>query len=133
MNQLTISGNVGSVGEPKQIGDTTLSEVSIAWNNPRKKDGEPLWIRVKMFGKQADLVKYIRKGDRLTVSGRLEIDTWEKDGQTRFAVVCVANEIDLPPKSENAGRDDSRELRETEIAPPAPRQTQRPQPQAGRR
>jgi hypothetical protein len=29
---------------------------------------------VKLFGKQADLVKYIRKGDRLTVSGRLEIE-----------------------------------------------------------
>lgn len=130
MNQLTISGNVGSVGEPKQFGDTTLSEISIAWNNPRKKDADPLWIRVKLFGKQSDLVKYIRKGDRLTVSGRLEIDTWvDKDGGNRFAVVCVANEIDLPPKPE-AGRD---ELRETEIAEPAPRQAQRPQHQAGRR
>lgn len=131
MNQLIISGNVGNVGEPKQIGDTTLSEVSIAWNNPRKKDAEPMWVRVKLFGKQADLVRYIRKGDRLTVSGRLEIETWEKDGQTRFAVVCVANEIDLPPKSE--GRDDSHELRETPIAERAPRNAPLPQRQAARR
>lgn len=134
MNQLTISGNVGSVGEPKQVGDTTLSEVSIAWNNPRKKDGEPLWIRVKLFGNQSKLIQYLHKGARVVVSGRLEIETWtDKDGGNRFTVVCVANEIDLPPKSEAAGRDDSNELRETEIAAPAPRQAQRPQPQAGRR
>lgn len=126
MNAWTISGNVGNIGEERQAGSTTASDFTLAWNNPRQKDAEPLWVKVKLFGNQSKLIQYLSKGARVVVSGRLEIEQWtDKQGGTRFAVVCVANEIDLPPKSEGAAQ-------EEQIAP-APRTASRPQQQAARR
>ena len=52
---------------------------------------ETLFIDVVAFGKTADTVgKYVKKGDPLLVSGRLKLNTWEKDGQkmSRIEVVC---------------------------------------------
>lgn len=131
MNSLTISGNVGSIGEERQAGNTTASDFTLAWNNPRDKDKkEPMWVKVKLFGNQSKLVQYLHKGARVVVSGRLEIEQWkDKTGGDRFTVVCVANEIDLPPKSENAAQDDTHQLPET----PAPRNAPVPQRQAARR
>ena len=127
MNAWTISGNVGNIGEERQAGSTTASDFTLAWNNPRQKDAEPLWVKVKLFGNQSKLVQYLHKGARVVVSGRLEIEQWkDKNGGDRFTVCCVANEIDLPPKSESAAHDEP--LREEPIAPPAPR----PQQQAAR-
>lgn len=135
MNSLIISGNVGSVSEERQAGSTTASDFTLAWNNPREKEkNEPMWVKVKLFGNQSKLVQYLHKGARVVVSGRLEVEYWkDKNGGDRFTLCCVANEIDLPPKSENAAHDDSHELRETPIAPPAPRNAPVPQRQAAPR
>ena len=134
MNSLTISGNVGSIGDERQAGSTTASDFTLAWNNPRDKEKrEPMWVKVKLFGNQSKLVQYLHKGARVVVSGRLEIEQWkDKAGGDRFTVVCVANEIDLPPKSESAAHDEP-QLREEPIALPAPRNAPRPQHPAARR
>lgn len=131
MNAWTISGNVGSIGEERQAGSTTASDFTLAWNNPREKDKkEPMWVKIKLFGNQSKLVQYLHKGARVVVSGRCEYETWkDKNGGERFQIVCVANEIDLPPKSENSATNEPRQIPEEPIAPPAPRQST-PQRQA---
>ena len=61
------------------------------------KDGEPDWVRVETWGKQAaNLVRFNPKGSRIGVVGRLQSrfynpDGTDRGGQLRSAV--VANEI----------------------------------------
>lgn len=56
----------------------------VAWNNP-KATGTGL----------ADVVeKFVKKGDKLYVEGRIEYRSWQdKEGQTRYTTEIIANEI----------------------------------------
>ena len=77
----------------------------------------------------------LKRGSGVLVEGRLEQEDWtDKDGGKRSKHKIIASRIQFTDsKAAAEPADDSHELRETEIAPPAPRQAQRPQPQAGRR
>ena len=56
------------------------------------------------FGKTAEFAsQYTRKGGRVEVSGRLNLDTWEKDGEKRSKLAVVVDRlkpIDWPEKGE---------------------------------
>jgi len=45
---------------------------------------EACFVDCRCYGKQAEtLNKYLHKGDPVFIEGRLQLDTWEKDGQRR--------------------------------------------------
>jgi single-strand DNA-binding protein len=52
------------------------------------------WHNVKCFNTLAEnLAAVIAKGDRLLVTGRVEVEKWEdKDGQQRTSVWLIADE-----------------------------------------
>ena len=64
-----------------------VCEFGFAVNNKWKgKDGQAkesvLFIDCRSFGKQAETLNtHVHKGDPLLIEGRLDLDTWEKDGQ----------------------------------------------------
>lgn len=59
------------------------------------------YIDIVMWGKTADVArKYTSKGSLLTVTGRLQQRTWEKDGQKRSIIEVIVNDLQLPPKGE---------------------------------
>lgn len=81
---------IGFTGEPrepiKKINDTELLEISIAVqdeydkNKDRDKQ-ETLWLPVKVWGKRARYIwDNLSKGTLVSVSGRLRVDKWEKNG-----------------------------------------------------
>lgn len=75
MQILTIAGNVGKDAELRrtQGGDPVLN-FSLAVDNGKDRDGnkrEPSWFDCAVWGKRAEaLQSYIKKGDKLAVSGR---------------------------------------------------------------
>lgn len=63
---------------------------------------EVSFIDVVFWGKTADVAsKYTSKGSLLTVTGRLQQRTWEKDGQKRSIIEVVVSDLQLPPKADS--------------------------------
>jgi single-strand DNA-binding protein len=103
VNAVTISGNATREPELKTLpSGTSVAEFAVAVNR-RRKDAESgdyiedvSFFDVSTFGSFADLVaRKIKKGDSVTVQGRLEQSRWETpEGDKRSKVRIVANEID---------------------------------------
>ncbi len=98
INSIVVSGNAGKDAEVKFLQNgNAVGRFTLAVNNSFSKDKEkpPMWLTVKVFGKQAEYCgENIKKGTGVAVSGRLEFETWTKpDGTQGSAYVIVANEI----------------------------------------
>ena len=54
------------------------------------------WIDCTMFGKRADSVKkWLEKGKKVFVDGKLRYSSWEKDGQRRSKIEVIVDDIDF--------------------------------------
>ena len=105
INTCTLSGNV--VAEPRQTATpsgSTIVRFGLAVNDRRKNNKTGEWddythyIDCTMFGKFAErMVVYLHKGVRVTVEGKLNYSSWEKDGQRHSKVDVIVNEL-VPPQ-----------------------------------
>lgn len=83
---------------------TTIARFSLAVNRKFKREGQPDadFFNCVSFGKQAEFVeKYIKKGSKVLISGRLENNNYEKDGQTVYSNQISIEEIEFA-ESKNA-------------------------------
>ncbi len=84
---------------------TAVARFSIAVDRRFKRDGEPDadFFNCTAFGKQAEFVeKYLRKGTKMLVSGRIQNDNYtNKDGQTVYSVRVMVDEMEFA-ESKNA-------------------------------
>jgi single-strand DNA-binding protein len=98
MNRVTLLGNVGRDPEIRRTqGGETVANVSLA-TNERWKDkstGEKRerveWHRLVFFGKVAEVVeKYVRKGSRVLVEGKMQTRKWEdQSGAEKYTTEVV--------------------------------------------
>lgn len=100
VNRLTILGNVGNDPEVRSTtGGTKVATISVAttetWGQGDAKQEKTEWHRVVLWQNLADIAeRYIHKGDRVYIEGRVEYRTWQdKDGNTRYTTECVAKEL----------------------------------------
>ncbi len=107
MIQGTVTGNVGKdpVLRTTQSGKQVAS-FSVA--STAKKDGPTTWVDVVCFDEQADVVSQrIKKGDRVVVTGRFGLETYEKrDGSQGTSLRLLADEVGHSlrwPKRETVG------------------------------
>ena len=91
MNQIVLIGRVGNhLSEDLRIisEDSQVLEVRLAVDRKTKtRDGETItdWISCQFWNRQAEvLVAYVKRGELISVTGSLRVDTWKKDGQTRM-------------------------------------------------
>lgn len=108
-NTITIRGNVGRDAELRFTPNgAAVLEVSVA-DERSKPDGNggwtkenTTWWRVKAFGKRAEAAANVRKGDRLVVTGRAELRTYErKDGGEGYSLEVLADAIGVEPRSDS--------------------------------
>lgn len=111
INKVNLLGNLGSDPELKMTaGGNAVLKLSVATNEVfTDKNGAPQerveWHRVTVFGKQAEgLARFVRKGWRVFVEGRIEYSTYEKDGQKHHGTDIVAVRIHAlaPPSARSA-------------------------------
>ena len=101
INSVTIIGRLTRDIELKSTsGGLTIGKASIAINRRVKRGGE--WVEegnffdVVMFGKTAEnIAKYAGKGKQIGITGELEQQRWEQDGQQRSKIVIIANTVQL--------------------------------------
>jgi single-strand DNA-binding protein len=70
--------------------------------NDRKKDSSGQWIDVPnfidcvIFGARAEaLSRFLSKGNKVALSGRLHYSAWEKDGQKRSKLDVIVDDVEL--------------------------------------
>lgn len=103
INVVSISGNLSQDCELKQTaGGRTIASFGVAVKDRRKnpQTGEwedyVNWVDCVMFGNRADAVaKFLTKGTKVFVEGKLHWSSWERDGQRRSKTEVIVNEIDI--------------------------------------
>ena len=105
-NVTILTGRITKDLELKQAGQTTVTNFSLAIDNPFKKD-DVSFFDVVAFGKTAELLNnYCSKGSKILVEGNLKQDRFtDKEGKNRSVVRVVANRIEfLDSKGSNQGQ-----------------------------
>ena len=102
INSVAISGNLTRDPELRAAGQTPVLELGVAVNERRKNQqtGEwedyPNFVDCTVFGQRAEsLSRFLHKGDKVTVHGKLRYSAWEKDGQKRSKLSVVVDELDF--------------------------------------
>lgn len=117
VNKVTLIGNLGKDPETKATpGDKTICTFSIAttekWTSNGKKQERTDWHNIEAWGKVADICsQYLRKGSSVFIDGKIQYDSWEKDGVKKFRTKIVANSIQL------LGKRESNEINEPSLPP----------------
>ncbi len=96
MREITIAGNVGKDVEV-QYGKTSgmaYATMNVAVSRKVKDKFESDWYTVRVFGEMAEACGEIKKGERVIVSGRLQLSEWtDKTGAKRLSVELMADEV----------------------------------------
>ena len=100
VNCVAISGNLTRDAELRDAGGTSLLRFTVAVGDSRKVNGRwekcAHFIDCIMWGTRADkLARYLTKGTKVSVQGKLVYSQWEKDGQKRSRVEVRVSEIDF--------------------------------------
>lgn len=114
MNRVDIVGRVVRDIEVRytQSGHA-VTGFTVAVSRRKKVDGAD-FITCVAWGKTAELMgQYVKKGDRIGVSGRIQTGSYEKDGVTHYTTDVYADEVEfLEPK-----RAEKKEAEPTELTP----------------
>jgi single-strand DNA-binding protein len=94
-NKVILMGNMTRDPDLKYTqGGTGLAEFGLAVNRKYQGKDETCFIDVTAFGKQAEHVaQYCHKGKSVLVDGRLDFQTWEKDGRKHSKHKVIANSV----------------------------------------
>ena len=113
---ISLLGNLGRTPETR-ISDngTLIASFSIASNTVRNTPEGPVkkteWFRITAFGKQAEtLARYVRKGSRLCIQGRLTFNPWlDRNGKPQVGADVVLQEFQFVSdgQRENPGNEGS--------------------------
>jgi single-strand DNA-binding protein len=106
MNVWTFSGRVGADAELRttQSGEKVLSfRVANDIGFGDRKTTQ--WVDCSYWGKRAEAVSsYVRKGDKITVSGELKLEEFQRrDGTPGSKLAVRVNDLDLAARSESGG------------------------------
>ena len=110
LNKAMIYGNLTRDPEMKALpSGMQVCSFSVATNRSyNDRDGKRQeaveYHNMTAFGKQAEVIaKYLTKGSGVYVEGRLQTNSWEKDGVKQYRTEIVIDKFEFGPKSGGAG------------------------------
>lgn len=109
MNSVILIGRLTKDPEIRYTseGQMAISKFTLAIDRGKEKGAD--FPRVTVFGKQAEnLEKYLHKGDRAAVQGRLQTGSYKnKDGETVYTTDVIADRVEyLSEKKKDAQQED---------------------------
>lgn len=114
INRVTLLGAVGQDPETRfTAAGMAVASFSLATSEKRKdKEEITQWHSCVAFGKLAEIVQqYVTKGAKLYLDGTIQYQTYEKDGEKRYATKIVVNDLSMlssaqgqATQSQNAGQ-----------------------------
>ncbi len=109
INRVNISGNLTRDPEIRATqGGTQVMSFGVAVNDRRRnpQTGEwedyPNFVDCTMFGTRAEaLSRFLSKGMKVAIEGKLRYSSWERDGQRRSKLEVIVDEIEfLTPRNQ---------------------------------
>ena len=103
INRVNISGNLTRDPELRVTsGGTQVLSFGVAVNDRRRnpQTGEwedyPNFVDCTMFGTRAEAVsRYLSKGSKVAIEGKLRYSSWERDGQRRSKLEVIVDDIEF--------------------------------------
>jgi len=87
-----------------------VTELRVAVDRRFKNEGEQTadFFDVVAWGQSAEFIcNYGGKGQRVSIEGRLQQRSWEKDGQKRSKIEVVANSLQLLDKKQGEAKQEA--------------------------
>ena len=112
INRVNISGNLTRDPELRMTaGGTQVLSFGVAVNDRRRnpQTGEwedyPNFVDCTMFGSRAEAVsRYLSKGSKVAIEGKLRYSSWERDGQRRSKLEVIVDEIEFMSRGQQQGQ-----------------------------
>lgn len=107
-NKISLIGNVGNDPEVKTVGDSKVASISLGvtergytTKDGKKVEDKTTWFKVVLWRGLAEIVeRYVKKGDKMFVEGKMLSRDYEKDGVRHTVWEVTATEVELlTPKS----------------------------------
>ena len=102
VNKVILIGNVGKEPEIKTFGnDNKVASFSLATTESYKdKTGQRVnnteWHNVVIFGNLTGIVeKYVHKGDKLYIEGKIKTEMYEKDGAKKYVTKIICTQLTM--------------------------------------
>lgn len=110
INRVSITGNLTRDPELRvSAGGTQVLSFGVAVNDRRRnpQTGEwedyPNFVDCTMFGTRAEAVsRFLAKGNKVAIEGKLRYSSWEKDGQRRSKLEVIVDEIEFMSQRQGA-------------------------------
>ena len=107
INRVVISGNLTRDPELRQTaGGLPVLGFSVAVNDRRKNQSTDEWedypnfVDCTMFGSRAaSVARFLGKGAKVAIEGKLRWSQWEKDGQKRSKLEVIVDELEFMSRS----------------------------------
>jgi single-strand DNA-binding protein len=99
MQIITITGRVGGNAETRDAGSSKVTNFSVAVDQGYGEGKTTNWYRVGLWGERGvKLREYIRKGDKVAVTGELTIGEYQ--GKPQYDVRCHDVDCFMAPKGD---------------------------------
>ena len=100
INKLILTGNITKDPESKMVNNKEFIQFDIA---VYKRPNESMFVRVKAWEKTAKFMQDLKKGDRVLVDGKLDIEIWDaQDGKKNTKTTIIANGFERIVKRVNS-------------------------------
>lgn len=112
MNRYTAIGNLTKDPECKSAGQSKVCKFAIAINDFYYVDGakkqSTTYVDIETWSKQAEnCSKFLSKGSKVAVDGKLKMNNWEKDGKKFTRLFCIAERVHFLGSDENSSNSTS--------------------------
>jgi single-strand DNA-binding protein len=113
LNQCNFIGRLGKDPETRSVGDTTVTNFSLAcgekWKDKQgNKQEKTEWVNCQAWGKLGEIVQqYVGKGDLLFVSGKLQTRKWQdQSGADKYTTEIVIKDMQMLGEKKQSGGGD---------------------------
>ena len=109
MNKVILMGRLAREPEVRYSQGTeplAIARYTLAVNRRFKRQGEPEadFINCVAFGKTGEFAeKYFKKGQLVAITGRLQVRSWDKDGERRYATEVIIEEQHFAESKKDSG------------------------------
>lgn len=112
INRVNITGNLTRDPELRATqGGTQVLHLGVAVNDRRRNpqtgnwEDYPNFIDCVMFGTRAEAIqRYLKKGTKVAIEGRLRYSSWERDGQKRSKIEVVVDDLEFMSSRQDGGQ-----------------------------
>ncbi len=129
VNKVILIGNLGADPEIRHLQDgVSVANFNLATSeyfkdkNTGERREQTEWHRVVAWRRLAELTeKYLKKGSKVYIEGKLRTRKWEKDGVDRYTTEIMADEMTLldRPSGQAQGQDQGQGQAQARSASPA--------------